>query len=163
MKKRTTMLSEKIQDYLAARTMTQGELARRLDISDSYLSNMLSGTNRMSVERALQIATILQLSTEQTAELIRLAQPERDGEAPLETREEPTPPVVQKATHLIAGLETLQGFFREKKARLRHGLAQFQEAVVQLQEEVASIDALLSSPELQRIQQATSSPIPDSN
>jgi transcriptional regulator with XRE-family HTH domain len=47
MKKRTTMLSETIQEYLAARNMTQGELARCLDISDGYLSNMLSGNNRV--------------------------------------------------------------------------------------------------------------------
>jgi transcriptional regulator with XRE-family HTH domain len=157
MKKRTSALSEKIQEHLAARNMTQSQLARRLDISDSYLSNLLSGNNRMSVERALQIAAILYLSQEQTAELSRLVQAESDGAIPLETREDALSPVLQKATALITGIDTLQVFLHEKKERIQHGLAQFQDAIARLQEEVASIDALLSFPELQRIQQANNS------
>jgi hypothetical protein len=63
---------------------------------------------------------------------------------------------MQKATHLIMGIETMQRFLSEKKERIQHALTQLQEAVAYLQEEVASLDALLSVPELQPIQQAGS-------
>jgi transcriptional regulator with XRE-family HTH domain len=138
------MLSEKIQEHLITRNMTQSELAKRLDISDSYLSNMLGGNNRMSVERALQMAAILQLSKEQTAELTRLVQAESDGEPRLEIMEEPLSPIVQKATQAIAGIETMQVFLLEKKERIQHTLVQFQDAVARLQEEVTSIDSRCS-------------------
>jgi transcriptional regulator with XRE-family HTH domain len=55
---------------LANREMSQAELARRLSVSDAFISQVISGSKYLSLETAYRAARILRCTVEDLYELI---------------------------------------------------------------------------------------------
>lgn len=55
----TLSVAEQVRAELEAQNMTQRELARRLDCSDAYVSQMLNGTRNITLHTLADIACAL--------------------------------------------------------------------------------------------------------
>lgn len=54
-----TMIGKKIKIYRRKAHMSQSELAERIDVSNSYISQLERGTSKASIERLDSIAAVL--------------------------------------------------------------------------------------------------------